>query len=752
MKKIIAILVSCILSFGTYASSPFQVKAESTEEYIYHFLTNNLGYSSAVACGFLANIFRESSFNPEADNGHAYGLIQWEGTRRTDLNNFCRNNGYSISSIDAQLLFIQYELEGSESGSASSFMNLSNDSDGAYWAAYYICFNYERPAKKDWKSNDRGEIARDTYWPIYGDGSASNNDDELGIPYPRPTGNPLIQKGSKGNGVRWVQYALQKLGYDIGSYGVDGDFGISTDAAVRAFQSDYGLEVDGQVGPATIAKIVELLKPLPQTNPIPSMPELTITASSQYSPVTLTWNNCENTDFYGVRVYYKSDDSYVKYIEPYDGLSYQISLQPGDYYATIAAVNNYGHYQICSPVSFTVTSGTIVPIACSCFNGHLYSVYDSETWYSNADAIAREFGGHLAAITSQEENDFITGLLAAGKHDAYWIGGTDTTTEGTFVWSTDEEMIYTNWREEQPDNYLEKEDYIEMNKNGFWNDNQNEVVTRGFVLEIDEMEPVASATYLNNSYKMFDTTMTWTDAKAYCELLGGHLACISSTEEDNVVYDMIKASKLDTCWIGGVRNGNSFEWIDKSKFEYTHWAQSQPDNANNAEDYMEIRIASGEWNDNRNTACSGFICEFENGNRLEIPKILMLQIGEKYAISSNNRKLTFKSHNAKIATISTDGIITAVSEGTAVISVVDEESNVFQIRLTVTRSAMKGDVDESGEVDVSDAVLLARFLAEDQEVRITQKGIANADANASGAPDSNDIVMILKSIAKMIEL
>ena len=67
-----------------------------------------------------------------------------------------------------------------------------------------------------------------------------------------------------------------------------------------------------------------------------------------------------------------------------------------------------------------------------------------------------------------------------------------------------------------------------------------------------------------------------------------------------------------------------------------------------------------------------------------------------------------------------------------------------------------GNVNESdgstpeARVDVSDAVLLARFCAEDTKATITAQGKKNADVNASGAPDKNDTIKILKFIAKII--
>jgi DNA invertase Pin-like site-specific DNA recombinase/peptidoglycan hydrolase-like protein with peptidoglycan-binding domain len=58
--------------------------------------------------------------------------------------------------------------------------------------------------------------------------------------------------------VRRVQRVLFQRGYSLGRPGVDGRFGPLTAAAVRHMQSDYGLAVDGIVGPKT-KRVVGLL-------------------------------------------------------------------------------------------------------------------------------------------------------------------------------------------------------------------------------------------------------------------------------------------------------------------------------------------------------------------------------------------------------------------------------------------------------------------------------------------------------------
>ena len=70
-----------------------------------------------------------------------------------------------------------------------------------------------------------------------------------------PSVKPTLRKGSKGDAVKELQTMLLKLGYDLGPCGIDGDFGKSTDATVRSFQSDHRLAVDGVVGKDTWAEL-----------------------------------------------------------------------------------------------------------------------------------------------------------------------------------------------------------------------------------------------------------------------------------------------------------------------------------------------------------------------------------------------------------------------------------------------------------------------------------------------------------------
>ena len=64
-----------------------------------------------------------------------------------------------------------------------------------------------------------------------------------------------VRRGCKGGAVRRLQTWLGDLGYALGACGADGDFGVATDAAARAFQAAQGLTADGIVGPKTWAAL-----------------------------------------------------------------------------------------------------------------------------------------------------------------------------------------------------------------------------------------------------------------------------------------------------------------------------------------------------------------------------------------------------------------------------------------------------------------------------------------------------------------
>lgn len=69
---------------------------------------------------------------------------------------------------------------------------------------------------------------------------------------------PMLRKGDKGKTVVAMQILLIGYGFLCGGYGADGDFGSGTDASVRSFQKDRGLDADGICGPQTWGRLLGL--------------------------------------------------------------------------------------------------------------------------------------------------------------------------------------------------------------------------------------------------------------------------------------------------------------------------------------------------------------------------------------------------------------------------------------------------------------------------------------------------------------
>ena len=76
------------------------------------------------------------------------------------------------------------------------------------------------------------------------------------VPVPTPTTDkPTLRRGDAGPYVTLAQTELIQRGYDLGSWGADGKFGAATEKAVMLFQRDWGLKVDGIIGPNTWAML-----------------------------------------------------------------------------------------------------------------------------------------------------------------------------------------------------------------------------------------------------------------------------------------------------------------------------------------------------------------------------------------------------------------------------------------------------------------------------------------------------------------
>ncbi len=117
-----------------------------------------------------------------------------------------------------------------------------------------------------------------------------------------------------------------------------------------------------------------------------------------------------------------------------------------------------------------------------------------------------------------------------------------------------------------------------------------------------------------HSYQRIDTVMTWHEAKAHCESLGGYLATITSQAENDFVYGNIGIDGKDI-WLGGTDEvvEGTWEWITGEAWDYTNWAPGEPNNVGGVEHYLSFFYAySSQWNDLRDHVNASFICEWDD--------------------------------------------------------------------------------------------------------------------------------------------
>ncbi len=158
-------------------------------------------------------------------------------------------------------------------------------------------------------------------------------------------------------------------------------------------------------------------------------------------------------------------------------------------------------------------------------------------------------------------------------------------------------------------------------------------------------------------YQFFNMTLSWERAKEYCESLNGHLAVISSAEEQSIIEEQIPDISKNCYWIGAYLENDEWKWITDEPFEYENWGENLPDNYRDIEEYAHIYAKDntnesparlkGEWNDcgyiDTTTSSDnfysnhnfGFICEWEDGDR-ELTGVIDFDVMQVAEFITNN--------------------------------------------------------------------------------------------------------------------
>lgn len=110
------------------------------------------GIPPHVAEGIVMNAEDESGFRTDINEAApivpgsrgGYGLMQWTGPRRKQLESYAASHGSNVSDLDTQLDFLVYELQGPEKAAYQKTLAAGNAGD----AAAAFATNFLRPSQE----------------------------------------------------------------------------------------------------------------------------------------------------------------------------------------------------------------------------------------------------------------------------------------------------------------------------------------------------------------------------------------------------------------------------------------------------------------------------------------------------------------------------------------------------------------------------------------------------------------------------
>ncbi len=107
-------------------------------------------------------------------------------------------------------------------------------------------------------------------------------------------------------------------------------------------------------------------------------------------------------------------------------------------------------------------------------------------WFG-AQEHCEQFGAQLVTLFDPETNELVRNAATDAGLAEVWIGLSDLTLEGEFVWVDGSRMTFDNFNDGQPDDFKMAEDCVEMEPagpvSGLWNDIPCDLPLTAFICE-----------------------------------------------------------------------------------------------------------------------------------------------------------------------------------------------------------------------------------------------------------------------------
>jgi hypothetical protein len=136
--------------------------------------------------------------------------------------------------------------------------------------------------------------------------------------------------------------------------------------------------------------------------------------------------------------------------------------------------------------------------------------------------------------------------------------------------------------------------------------------------------PKDSQLFGRHRYRFYRQQVSWHEARARCESLGGYLAVIDSPEENALIAKLVAKAKWLDAWIGISDELEEDDWVSVrgERIRFTNWHPGQPNNKRNLEHFGLISGrfpgpggSSWDWHDQPAQSLPGhrpgYVCEWD---------------------------------------------------------------------------------------------------------------------------------------------
>lgn len=184
----------------------------------------------------------------------------------------------------------------------------------------------------------------------------------------------------------------------------------------------------------------------------------------------------------------------------------------------------------------------------------------------------------------------------------------------------------------------------------------------------------------------------WNQVESYAESINGYLACITSSDENDFLYDYLTSNNMADAYFGFTdkdEEGN-WKWVSGEETNYTNWHIGEPSNQGNYEHYglFYSRFHNSQWNDGGGGGDCAYLIEWDNENATSLPE------GDNVKSDSDVNRRTFNGHTYQLVRTDmnwADARDWCANAGGHLVTINSEDENTF----------LKGWMDEisSGRIE-----------------------------------------------------